>query len=297
VTDSTTTVDEDGFPLGANVPGETREQRRRQALLGIEAAEELMGQLAGDDYWMSAYGISFEEASAWAALPVKDKLLRYSRELNPELMPYLEPMGGAADGMWMLRHPLLFDVPAFLPPKAYNARLAAKEEQYHKKLDAGDWESALGIVEKPYRLAFVENWQGSGRLPHRALRECLAFAWTASEYPGRAIPKKRTLRLFRLAGWMSDTTGEVNDHDAPARPLIPLRLWRGSTARYQRGLAWTADPERAAWFANRWHDGAKVWECTVPPARLLASFNGRGEAEFVCDVQGLVVRPVAEPQS
>ena len=241
--------------------------------------------------WMSAFGVTFEASARHSGLTHEERRESYHRELHPDLRQFVEDM---SSDLLMLRHPLIFDVPLFLPPAAINRRYEAKERQYRQRLDTGRYAEALAFIEKPYRLSVLDAWVKEGLLtPERLggrlpLRECLRDAWVLTEYPGRSLTKRRAIQLFRLAGWMSDTVeGDVNHPDAPRRPDIPLRLWRGATARYRRGLAWTANPERAAWFARRWKDDAKVWQVTVPPQRMLASFNARGEAEIVCDVSGL----------
>src|SRR4029078_6886251 len=78
------------------------------------------------------------------------------------------------------------------------------------------------------------------------------------------------------AGGSSDAASE--------RPTEPLTLYRGATEEHQRGLAWTADPERAQWFAKRvdfQDDPALVYRRTFAPQDIMARFAGRGEDEFI----------------
>lgn len=255
--------------------------------------EAISMALAAADTLFRTFGTTAEDAAAWRQLSEAEQVAAYAADLDDDLQPYMER---GPHGTLMLRHPLLYDLFMMLPPAVLNARYQQVRGRYLDACRAGEFRLALGWVEKPWRLRFLNEWQHQQVLLPSELRECLAFAWTATEFPSTALGKRDTLALFRAAGWMSDTVeGDVNHPDAPARPSIPLRLWRGCGHRYQRGLAWTADPLSAGWFARRWHKGGRMYQATVPPERLLACFNSRGEAEFVADVRGLVLTEVAVP--
>jgi hypothetical protein len=111
-------------------------------------------------------------------------------------------------------------------------------------------------------------------------------AWSAAEYPERAIGRPQWLELFSVAGY---TLGG----QSTARPAAPVRLWRGSPAARRRGMAWTADPEVARQFANSGFRGRPpgvLYETVAPPSSLLCRPGGRAESEYVVNPRRLVIR-------
>lgn len=70
----------------------------------------------------------------------------------------------------------------------------------------------------------------------------------------------------------------------------PFTLYRGvagkGTARRIRGLSWTADFERAKWFALRYESlpDPAVFKAIVPIENVYAYTNERQEQEFLCDI-------------
>lgn len=113
-------------------------------------------------------------------------------------------------------------------------------------------------------------------LTEEATRELLASVWMHTEFPGSNGGIERWRDAFDAAGWISDD-------DSPL-PREPVTLYRGAVPDHQRGLSWTADPERAAWFATRFshtESQALVYRRTFQPRELLARFTGRGENEYV----------------
>lgn len=202
------------------------------------------------------------------------------------------------------KHPFFFPGMRF-PPEELNAQFAHKREAIRRHLAAGDPGLALIFYESPYRLdALIRMWASRAApsvvplgmsLAYRVgwpgmtveqLRECLADAWMHTELPGYQ-GRTGLLYLFRAAGW---TTDLLDDDGAPTpRPEIELTLYRGVRRRRDgRGLSWTTDPTKAAWFAGRWRRSGKpgyVFRTRVKPDALLARFVGRGEAEYVLDTQ------------
>jgi 8-oxo-dGTP pyrophosphatase MutT (NUDIX family) len=120
-------------------------------------------------------------------------------------------------------------------------------------------------------------------LTEKATRKLLAEVWMQTEFPGVNGGNERWLDAFDAAGWVSDNKSE--------RPTTPMTLYRGAVEDHKIGLAWTADPERAAWFAKRFNYGddvGKVYRRIFQPHELLARFTGRNEDEYVCWTRDLM---------
>lgn len=158
-------------------------------------------------------------------------------------------------------------------------------------LRSGQAEMALILVSSPYRLQVLHEWLVRDKVDPRSAgyRSALCDAWMHTELPYQ-YNKGLVRKLFRAAGWFTDH--DENFEDFPPRPEQPLTLYRGVSERYKRertGFSWTANPERAVWFAKRWsHKGpGAVYELEVPPENMLACLIGRGEAEYIVDCKGL----------
>lgn len=235
-------------------------------------------------WWVEFNGKSeFEQATELA------------RDLPRELWPYTYQNDTFG---WCIKHPLIWEPTGFhFSPAQLARRLQVVTKHVQDYIDAGDWRMASILVSSPCRIDWVlEHEQEMGK---PAFRECLASSWLHMELP-HILDRRTTTAAFKRAGWMTDITGEVNDPSAPGRTTMPITLWRGTTDRRGKfGMSWTAEPERAVWFAKRWAqnvegvvDGGQgyVWEAEVYPDRLLAYFYGRGEAEYVVDTAGLKVK-------
>lgn len=225
-------------------------------------------------------------ANEFAKLPMGEQQRQLWRELTPALRPYVCAgiLGTAA-----VKHPMLWEpIGVHMRPETINALYFERMALQREYIAKGNWALAAHMVADPHRFQWVVDYQK--RMPHLAYRECLAYAWTLTEFPYQ-IGKVTAIKAFKLAGWMTDVTGDANDDDAPPCPSIPVTLYRGCGGQRARtGLSWTADPEQAEFFANRWK-GDKgepiIFKATVEPWRLLAYFGQRGEAEYVVNTRGL----------
>lgn len=146
-------------------------------------------------------------------------------------------------------------------------------------------------------IRFGHPWYDRNDLPHLLveayvrnlltpahLAKGIEETWTLTEYPSSGLSEQYWVQLFEEVGYLH------NSKRAPKeRPTEPLTLYRGATRDRQMGLSWTADLERAIWFAQRFHEAsgfesAYVYEAVVMPDALLAYFNeARGEEEYVVD--------------
>lgn len=214
--------------------------------------------------------------------------------LPEELWPYAykDEMWG-----WCIKHPLYWEPTGFHhSPAQITQRFARVKEHHDEAIAKGNWGMASVLIAAPHGIDWaIEHEEEMGRENFRA---CLASAWLHTEYP-HAQNQSKIKRAFRRAGWMTDITGDVNDEHAPGRTTMPLKLYRGTTdKRGKRGMSWTAEPERAVWFAKRWAKNVEgtvdagtgcVWSATVEPSRMYAYFYGRGEAEYVINAAGLEI--------
>lgn len=214
--------------------------------------------------------------------------------LPPELWPYTyrdETFG------WCIKHPLYWEPTGFHhSPTQIRERFARVKKHHDDAIAEGNWGRASVLIASPHGLDWVLEHEKE--MGPENFREQLASAWIQTEYP-HAQNQQRIKAAFRRAGWMTDITGDVNDPNAPPRTTQPVTLYRGTTGRKgKRGMSWTAEPQRAVWFAKRWSHGVEgttdggqghVWSATVEPRRIFAYFYARGEAEFVIDTTGLEI--------
>jgi hypothetical protein len=115
-----------------------------------------------------------------------------------------------------------------------------------------------------------------------AARELLEHAWVSTEFPEQNGGSERWQEAFDAAGWISDDDSE--------RPTEPMTLYRGAAEGHALGMAWTADRERAAWFARRFGTAMSeghVYKIVVDPRMILARFAGRNEDEYVLWTQDM----------
>ena len=154
---------------------------------------------------------------------------------------------------------------------------------------ADDVETAGCRLGRNYYPALLCDLWGEGLLEPAVAAVVVPSAWSAVEWPNRAMTKDVWSLLFALAGYTVD--------GVPAeRPEATMRLWRGALPGHRSGWSWTDDQQLAQWFAARIHNGGqgRVWTAEVEPERLLARLGevvGRpGESEYVVDARGLTIR-------
>ncbi|MBB3602777.1 hypothetical protein FHT40_002438 [Mycolicibacterium sp. BK556] len=155
-------------------------------------------------------------------------------------------------------------------------------------LEDAEW-SADEVVK---RLNFYDNhnrhvpflaWWNEGCLSDKALRATLLDVWIMT--PTRQVPQWEWVQLFKTAGFLSDAS-------AVQRPSGPITLWRGSTSRGWRRLAWTAHQPTAEWFAWRIPyigvaDVGVLFEATVKAEHVFAITDDRGESEYIVNPASL----------
>lgn len=184
----------------------------------------------------------------------------------------------------IIRHPLIVDV--FPMAEIVNLQYEHKLAYYRGKVDAEDWSGALALIERPYRMSTLYDWYYGGQVNDAELCDLLPWVWRDSE--GSSYVAAEMLELLELTGFLTDA------ERLPVELTVPtdgrVEVWRGATYAFRRGISWTLDRERAAWFARRFNEGAVVWRATVRREAILAYFNGRSEHEVIVDPARLRVR-------
>jgi hypothetical protein len=148
----------------------------------------------------------------------------------------------------------------------------------------------LGRRDLPYTLAKAVFIDATLTEPEEICKG-VANAWVAPEWPGQALEYGVWQMLFGEALGAFDDCILIDGGEMVSRDELPaeLTLWRGAAPGYERGMAWTGDKARAEWFATRFGDaigGTHVLlEVTVPSEVVLAHFTGRGEDEYVLDLE------------
>lgn len=200
-------------------------------------------------------------------------------KLYPELQLYYEAKGGKL-GWPMLRHPLVFAVP-FLSWKTANTQFDAKQKHVNELIAQGKRAEAIWFYEKPYRISLLIEWFNFGLLSTTQLTELLPEIWISTEFPySNAGGYRRILKLFKETGFVTDAP----DHQVPDEPII----FRGCSPKYQRGMSWTFNPRKAAWFAQRFDQDGKVYTARITKEGVLGLFLGRDEDEVVVNPRKLV---------
>ena len=200
-----------------------------------------------------------------------------NEELHPDLAPYLETIEG---GLQVLRHPLVVTIMPI--PVHANRQYAAKTRQLDAALEAGEYEKALWIYERPYRLSYAASLVLSGLVPADDAGELLLDAWSDSEMPSGSW--EDALQAFRAVGYATDSP----HRDQP----IGRTVWRGGAAGddgkiAEGAMSWSLDRDTAVWFSTRFGTERPLWETVVTEENLLATVWKRMEFEVVLDPTAL----------
>ncbi|MFJ3856132.1 hypothetical protein ACIPRL_07895 [Streptomyces sp. NPDC090085] len=142
-----------------------------------------------------------------------------------------------------------------------------------------------GRVNGPRVLA--EAWFGDV-LSFDALSGVVGSVWSTAEYPDVSLDRDEWREMFAAAGFTVD--GERAE-----LPEGPVELWRGSVPDRRDDWSWSTEREIAEKYARgkfRRPPG-RLYRVLAPSSALLCFNSGRGESEYVVDVEGLDVVEVA----
>jgi hypothetical protein len=158
--------------------------------------------------------------------------------------------------------------------------------QYHSyradcEIDADMFNRALAAVGRDNGPELLFQLHHAGALDIGYYPSVVADAWSMAEFPETHFDMPETWRdLFEQAGY-------THDGQPAKRPTRPVTVYRGCHHDRRFGMSWTADLDRAQWFADRdlGHGTGQVYVFDAPPAALLAFIDasGRHEREYVLD--------------
>jgi hypothetical protein len=164
--------------------------------------------------------------------------------------------------------------PLLVPEYRFNAK------RRQKAFAAGDWKTFVFCVPKPYRIVAFETIERRIAADADYWR-LLADIWITTEFPNR--DRARWLNFFTSERAQRDRLMTPADHAGLATLPDPFQIFRGAGQRYARGMSWTTDREKAAWFARRFPRSGALFSTVVRKGRVLAYFTERGEAEALID--------------
>lgn len=194
--------------------------------------------------------------------------------LHPDLEACLEEM---ESGIVVLRHPL---VVTLLPiSEVANAIYEQKREQVTKLESEGQWDKAIWLYERPFRMEQFLKWWDEGVISASLAPRMFRAVWIDSEDP--QFFHEQVLDLLHQIGFVTD-----ENHDSPQEPIT---VFRGTLPQWHRGMSWTRSMDIAVWFAKRFDRNGSVYECTAPPDAVLAMLDDRGEQEVILDPEPLTI--------
>lgn len=152
------------------------------------------------------------------------------------------------------------------------------------------------IIRAPYHLVFLKYIKDY--ITREDFSELLADAWTSTEDPNNDVNVTLSVatRWFRAA----DKAILMDPEELKVFESFQndMKVYRGvALGRNPKGLSWTDNIDKAAWFAHRFDtDGRSgyIQTATVSRDRMLAYFLRRGEYELVVDTKGLDIEILQE---
>lgn len=199
--------------------------------------------------------------------------------LHPDLLGWVEEheLFGPT-----LRHPLVYQLPLFLPGMANKVYLQ-KKEQLEKAVASERWTSVIWLHERPYRLRALVDYCIGRRdddtpLPLASAPEywqLTADVWVDSENIEQMQGDWSAL-FGDCTGFWLGTDEERAEFDALPDP-IPA--WRGEID--DGGWSYTTDQRVADWFAKRFGHDHDIVEERIPKDRVFGYLTRRGENELL----------------
>ena len=153
-----------------------------------------------------------------------------------------------------------------------------------KKLDAANTiSSCLYAINKGNRFDYLNFLYKNDVITEQECADTIYSIWTMQErFYNCGIAKTKMINFMKLAKKtfvLPDAINELSDNDM-------LTIYRGAKYNDYKGLSWTIEKQVAIWFARRFSKNSD--KCYIFTGKLLkrdiiAYFNGRKEAEIVCD--------------
>ena len=210
-----------------------------------------------------------------------------SPKLNNRPRNKAEPLHAELQDFYLdgfVNHPLV--VTSVNPARAarVNAEYREKKAQAKKAFANQNWGTYVFLHERPYRAKALMGCVEAG-LTGDEYWKTLGSVWTDSENVHQALSTWKDL-------WSKDIPGRHLVMDEGERAWLAsmpetFLVWRGTNyKRSVRGVSWTVDAEKAAWFARRLRmPGQKSFVASglVAKANVYAAFRGRQEREIVAE--------------
>lgn len=185
------------------------------------------------------------------------------------------------NGMIFIKHPLVTTLYHEPLNASYNALLKHQKERLAEHVAAQEWDQAVWVHERPWRLhAFLRY--AAPFLPAHAAGDLLFDVWKDTEFP--YTQRLSWLGAFRKYGSQSPIMKRSRAH----LPSVSFVVYRGAsklegTRRRAYGMSWTLERKTAEWFANRFTKDGIVHELHVEPRNVFCYAPERGEQEVVID--------------
>jgi hypothetical protein len=119
------------------------------------------------------------------------------------------------------------------------------------------------------------DWWCLKLLPSEDLHHVIAEIWRHAACPEAAIGTDNWVRLFRSAGY-------VTDSGIPA-PTASLPIYRCAMPGYERGMAWTSEIAVARHMLNHQFGPTLLLTTIIPPEGVLARLSEETEKEIIVD--------------
>lgn len=153
-----------------------------------------------------------------------------------------------------------------------------KETLYRQKDIAG----IFVMLNKPWYLTWLKY--AKPYMPNKEFSKWFGYAWTSSENPN----DDANVSLKTCVSWFKHSSKTAimtpSDYKNYKNRPTEMVLYRGvSEGRNIYGLSYTANIDKANWFANRWDRYKGVIVLQAKKDDILCYFNTRGEDEYVLD--------------
>lgn len=162
----------------------------------------------------------------------------------------------------------------------------SKQFQLEKleKLDtANTLSSYLYAINKGNRFDYLNFLYKNDVITEQECADTIYSIWTMQErFYNCGIAKTKMIKFMKLAKKtlvLPDAINELSGEDM-------LTVYRGAKYNDYKGLSWTIEKQVAIWFASRFSknsDKCYIFTGKLPKRDIIAYFNGRKEAEIVCD--------------
>lgn len=137
-------------------------------------------------------------------------------------------------------------------------------------------------MREPYQLLFFSL--NSNNLSEQDYNKALKQIWISTEYPNadKNVSVKESLQLFKKSN--PDLIMDQNEKNYLNSLPDEVTIYRGThTQNNSKALSWTANYDKAKWFANRFDEDGYILQATINKKDIVAFFNVRNEDELIVD--------------